>query len=520
VEDDNDTRDQLGRFLQQRAGTLITAADGAAGLAAYHTHRPAIVITDIQMPVMDGLTLAREIRRLDATVPVIITTAFEQTDYLLRSIEIGVDKFVVKPVDPDRLHKVLLECAHRLRVEIERAELEAQNRQLQKAESLVRMAGAIAHHFNNQLQTVMGNLEMAMDDLPRGENPVEILNEAMQAARRASEVSSLMLTYLGQTTLKRESLDLSEVCSHSLPMLCTTLPKDVILEADLSSPGPKIYANENQIRQVLTNLVRNAREAIDTGGSAIHLIVKPVSATEIPASPRFPIDWLPQNIDYACLEVSDTGCGISEQDIEKIFDPFFTSKFTGRGLGLPVVLGIVRAHGGTVTVESEPGRGSTFSVFLPKTTDAALCQPFPSGTTGTLQRGKSDKTPIIEGRVTVLLVEDEEPARKMARVMLTRLGVEVLEAKDGVEAMEVFRQYRNKIRVILCDLTMPRMDGWKTLAALREISPDIPVILTSGYDETQVMTGEQSERPNAFLGKPYRLKELRETIRHILAICL
>jgi CheY-like chemotaxis protein len=112
------------------------------------------------------------------------------------------------------------------------------------------------------------------------------------------------------------------------------------------------------------------------------------------------------------------------------------------------------------------------------------------------------------------------PARKMARVMLTRLGVEVLEAKDGVETMEVFRQYRNEIRIILCDLTMPRMDGWKTLAALREISPDIPVILTSGYDATQVMTGEQPERPNAFLGKPYQLKELRETIRHVLAICL
>ena len=235
VEDDLDTREQLGRFLRQRAGTLITAASGAAGLAAYHTHRPDIIVTDIQMPEMDGLSMTREIRVLDAAIPVIVTTAFEQTDYLLRSIEIGVDKYVAKPVDPDRLHRSLLECAHRLRVEAEKAELEAQNRQLQKAESLGRMAGAIAHHFNNQLQAVMGNLEMAMEDLPRGDNPIEILNEAMQAARRASEVSSLMLTYLGQTTAKRKPMDLSELCRRSIPFLCATLPNDVKLETEM--PG-------------------------------------------------------------------------------------------------------------------------------------------------------------------------------------------------------------------------------------------------------------------------------------------
>jgi len=521
VEDDNDTCEQLGKFLQQRVETLITAASGAAGLAAYHTHRPAIVITDIQMPGMDGLTMAMEIRKLNSTVPVIVTTAFEQTDYLLRSIEIGVDKYVIKPIDPDRLYKALLECAHRLRVEADMAELESQNRQLQKAESLGRMAGAIAHHFNNQLQTVMGNLEMAIDDLPQGENPIEILNEAMQAARKASEVSSLMLTYLGQTTAKHESLDISEVCRRSLPMLRAVLPKDVTLETDLTLPGPTIRANENLIRQVLTNLVNNARESIHTGAMAIHLIVKPVSAAEIPASPRFPINWLPQDNVYACLAVSDTGCGISDRDIENIFDPFFSSKFTGRGLGLSVVLGIVRACGGSVTVESDLGKGSIFRVFLPVTTDAILCQPLPieipieipAVTTGTPLQGKSDIISIIEGGGTVLLVEDEEPVRKMTRVMLTRLSYTVLEAIDGVEAVEVFRQHQNEICCVLCDLTMPRMDGWETLLALRKMSPDIPVILSSGYDKAQVMAGEHAEWPQAFLGKPYKLNDLRETIQ-------
>jgi len=369
VEDDPDTRVQLGRFLQNRVGTLVTAANGAEGLAAYHAHQPAIVVTDIQMPEMDGLTLAQAIkstiRSQDITVPIIVTTAFEQTDYLLRSIEIGIDKYIIKPVDPDRLHQALLECAHSLRIVAEKTELETQNRQLQKAESLGRMAGAIAHHFNNQLYAVTGNLELALSDTTLNEHTANFLNEAMQAAFRASEVSGLMLTYLGQTPAKRNLLNLSDVCRRNLPLFMAGIPKEIVLKTDLSSPGPIVLTNENLIRQVLTNLISNAREAVGTGEKTIHLVVRQVAAADIPVAPRFPIGWVPKDNAYACIEVSDTGCGIPHPDIEKIFDPFFTTKFTGRGMGLAVTLGIIHAHRGGVTVESQPGQGSIFHVFLP-----------------------------------------------------------------------------------------------------------------------------------------------------------
>ena len=203
--------------------------------------------------------------------------------------------------------------------------------------------------------------------------------------------------------------------------------------------------------------------------------------------------------------MADTGCGIANKDIEKVFDPFFSTKLTGRGLGLPVVLGIVRAHHGAVTVESEPGRGSIFRVFFPVSVEEVPRQP-----------DKASQAPEIQGGGTVLLVEDEEMVRSMAATMLTRLGYTVLEAKDGVEAVEVFRQHQDEIRCVLSDLTMPRMDGWDTLAALRKLSPDIPVILSSGYDETRVMAGEHPERPNAFLSKPYQLKGLSDTINRLL----
>ena len=170
-------------------------------------------------------------------------------------------------------------------------------------------------------------------------------------------------------------------------------------------------------------------------------------------------------------------------------------------------------------VESEQGRGSVFRVFLPVSTEELPCQPDLPVVSGALKTGQADKLSRIEGGGTVLLVEDEEPVRNMARMMLTRLGYTVLEAEDGVEAVEIFKQHQDDIRYVLSDLTMPRMDGWETIAALRKLSPNIPVILSSGYDKAQVMAvmaGDHSELPQAFLAKPYKLKELSEAIRQAM----
>lgn len=390
--------------------------------------------------------------------------------------------------------------------EEKRLKLEKRLQQAQKAESLGRMAGAIAHQFNNQLAVIMGNLELVLDDSALSDVFLNPLTQAMTAAHKAAGVSGLMLTYLGQTIARKEPMDVCEVCRLSLPLLRAVLPKRILLDTHFASPGPMINGAVNQIQQILTHLVTNAQEAVGDGLGAIELNVKTVLASQIPAGFCFPAGWQPRDKEYACMEVADAGCGIAEKDIDKIFDPFFTSKFTGRGLGLPVVLGIVKAHHGAMAVESAPGRGAVFRVYLPLLAEA-----------GDHPRKTPPATPGIEGWGTALLIEDEDPVRKMEAIMLTRLGVRVLEAKSGEEAVAVFRRHRHQIRWVLCDLTMPGMTGWETITALRTLSPDLPVVLASGYDEGQVMADDHPHRPDAFLHKPFFLKELGAAIRQALA---
>ncbi len=396
----------------------------------------------------------------------------------------------------------------RKQVEEEKAKLEAVNRQFQKTESLNRMAGAIAHHFNNQLTVVMGNLEMAISDLSQDAESIRFLTAAMGGARKSAELSRLMLTYLGQTTGKHAALDLSDACRQGLSLLQATVPENVSLKEDLPSSGPIVNANENQIQQVMTNLVTNAWEAAEENRGTIDLIIKTVSSADISATHRFPIDWQATDLTYACLEVTDTGCGIAEENIEKLFDPFFSSKFTGRGLGLPVVLGIVKAHGGAVTVESKVRRGSAFRVFLPL---SAKEVPPQSGK-------KAQRSLAVKEGGVVLLVEDEETMRNMTETMLTCLGFKVLLAKDGVEAVTMLRNHMDKISVVLCDLSMPNMNGWETLSALRQIRPDIQIILGGVHGESKVTTCDHPDLPyQVFLHKPYQKAALKVALERAMA---
>ncbi len=262
------------------------------------------------------------------------------------------------------LYSIIHDITEQKKAKKDMEELRIQNWHLKKQESLSRMAGAIAHHFNNHLMAIMGNLELSLRLIKLGKSPLENVIKSMQVSKKAAKISGLMLTYLGQHTSGKMQMDIGKVCSMTMPLLRTSLPGNIVLETDFPAQGPMIYGNENQIQQLVTNLVTNAAESYQKKGT-IYLSLKTVLADEIPKKHRVPVDWIPDHNEYVCLEVADSGCGIEEQHIEKIFDPFFSTKATGRGLDLSVVLGIAQANNGVITVKSKCGEGSTFRFFTP-----------------------------------------------------------------------------------------------------------------------------------------------------------
>ncbi|MEI8044418.1 MAG: ATP-binding protein, partial [Verrucomicrobiota bacterium] len=369
---------------------------------------------------------------------------------------------------------------------------------------LNRMARAVAHHFNNQLQVVTGNLELALATPPHGAMwSAQCLADALQAARRTAEVNGGLLTYLGSTRGKQEPMDFAEVCRSSLPVLTAAMPGKVTVEADLPAPGPIVKTNAALVCQMLTQLVTNAVEAMEKRPGEVRLRVGTLAPEEAPAEHRFPIDAKPPAGPCACLEVTEPGCGIAEGDLKDLFDPYYSNKFPGRGMGLALVLGIVRAHEGAIAVESKPGRGTTFRVYLPLAAEAVAPPP--------------GKGAAVSDRGKVLLAEDDEGVRMMTAKLLARMGFEVIQAVDGAEAVELFAKHKDEIRWVLSDVRMPRMDGWEVLATVRKLCPGVPVVLATGYDPAFMDADHHPDQPQVVLSKPYGVAELQKAIQKVIA---
>lgn len=368
VEDNTTVAEDCRECLESLGYSVMSiAASGEKAIEYAEAKRPDAVIMDIQLSgEMDGVEAAEKIHSRFG-IPVVFLSAYSDRDLLERAKRVGSFGYLVKPFEERELYAALEMALYRAKAEKERKQAEKKERQIQKAESLNRMAGAIAHRLNNQLQGVLGNLEMALKDLPADSRARQNVADALQAANRSSETSGLMLTYLGQGTDKGELIDLSDVCRRNLPSLQGDMAEAVAFETDFLDPGPVIWASSTQMKDILSRLITNAVEAMGDKGGKIVLTTGIVRAEDVPAFNRVPSDWKPDEDRYAWLGVADSGCGIEDKYLEDIFDPFFSTKFTGRGLGLAVVLGIVRQWKGVFSVESREGQGSTFRVFFPLT---------------------------------------------------------------------------------------------------------------------------------------------------------
>jgi PAS domain S-box-containing protein len=388
--------------------------------------------------------------------------------------------------------------------EAERQRLEQRMQQAQKLESLGVLAGGIAHDFNNLLTPILGEASLALMDLPDDSPMRERMERIVRATQRTAQLTRQMLAYAGTESLQVEPLDVTLILREMSKLIESAATRKAVLEYDLSHDLPLIEADAAQLSQVALNLVSNASDSLGEGTGRITLRTGALKADRALLTRAFAHNDLPEGT-YVYLEVSDTGCGMDPSTRARVFDPFFSTKFTGRGLGLAAVLGIVRAHRGAIEIDSAPGLGTRVRILFPRCETPAL-RGIPSAAADDPWRGSGN----------VLVVDDDEGVRDLADDTLTRAGFRVLSASDGASAVEIFRAHADSIRAVLLDRTMPGMGGEETFERITEIRPDVAIVLVSGYSQKRASNSFDSQRLAGFLHKPFLPSTLVRVLREAL----
>jgi signal transduction histidine kinase/CheY-like chemotaxis protein len=409
---------------------------------------------------------------------------------------ISVSRDITSLVEAERQRR-------RIRAELERAH---------KLESMGVMAGGVAHDFNNLLEGIIGQTDLALADGGCADSVEERLRRIRSTAERASELSDKMLAYSGRGGRELMPVDLSELLRSMDYLLRSSAGADV--QVEISAPGGPAFVlgDPSQLEQVVMNLVLNGAEAVaEERTPRLEVRLDSVRMDREELSSTYVDDDLSPG-RYARLTVSDNGCGMDETTLHRVFDPFFTTKFTGRGLGLASVLGIARGHGGAVSVSSSPGEGSCFTVLLPLAEgggEAPERHP----------ESPPEAEPLPEDRITgereavVLVIDDEPIILETASELLSHLGYSVRTASSGRAALEVLDGEPSGIDCAVLDVTMPGMDGFETLQAIRRVAPDLPVVVSSGYSREEIMPRFLEAGVEGFLHKPYSLAEIREALQ-------
>ena len=383
----------------------------------------------------------------------------------------------------------------------ERRQLEDQLRQSQKMEAIGRLAGGVAHDFNNLLTVISGYGHMIMRDLQQDDPLHSCVEEVLKAASRATSLTNQLLAFSRRQVIQPKILDLNGLVANMDRMLRRVIGEHIELETVLSPGIGSVKADAGQLEQVIMNLAVNARDAMSEGGK---LSIR-TSNVDVRRSSRMHADVRPGS--YVRLTVADTGRGMDAEIMVHLFEPFYTSKETGKGtgLGLSTVYGIVKQSGGEIVVESEPGRGATFNIYLPRIADVTQRAPFTEG-----------ERPVRAGTETILLVEDELGVRQLVREMLQRLGYKIHEASGGADAVKIFAQHQDTIDLLLTDVIMPQMSGRELAERLKALRPSLKVLYISGYTDDMLAHHGVLESNVYLLQKPFAPDELAKKLREML----
>jgi PAS domain S-box-containing protein len=395
----------------------------------------------------------------------------------------------------------LRDITERKLAEGEKKKLEAQLQQVQKMESMGTLAGGIAHDFNNILGIIVGNTELAMDDVPEWNPARHNLEEIRTASIRARDVVKQILAFSRQRPQKKKPVRISPIIKESLKLLRSSIPTTIEIHQNISSESDIVRADPIQINQVLINLCTNAAHAMEEKAGVLEVSLEDIELDEDSVIHYHDLS----SGKYARLTVSDTGNGIEPKILKRIFDPYFTTKKVGEGsgMGLSVVHGIVKNHGGNISVISEPGKGTIFHILFPCIED----EPEPE---------VEIAFEIPRGNERILFVDDEKAMLNAIQPMIERLGYKVIARTSSIEALEAFRVNPDRFDLVITDFTMPNMTGIELAKEILKLRSDIPIILCTGYSEHINEDKSKASGVRAFLAKPVVLSEIANTIRKVL----
>ena len=471
-----------------------------------------IVISDLIMRRFSGLDALRIYKESGIDIPFIIVSGKIGEDTAVEAMRVGAHDYILKgnlarlaPAIKRELADAEVRCKRKL-AEEESHKMKQQFQQAQKLESLGALAGGIAHDFNNILTVIMGHCSMVAKAIIDLEPSVlQHIQQIEIASKRAAELCRQLLTYAGKSPLVQTEVNICLLTDETVKMLQSSLKMNVTIEPDLKCDLPEFIGDKTQIQQLVMNLILNAAEAIGDNNGTIRIgLSKKVIQTG-----QYELDYRGSAIlpgGYACLEVSDNGCGMDEATQKRIFEPFFTTKYRGRGLGMSAILGIIKSHACVLKLSSAPGVGTTFSICFPLPVVAAVAQTVP------VPRPDHD----VKACRTILLVDDEELLRAVGASMLYSLGFTVITASNGREALKIYRERASETELVMLDLFMPEMDGLAAYHELRKINATLPVLIGSGYNVEEVSDVIINDEYTGFIQKPYMLEELQDVLIKLL----
>lgn len=475
--------------------------DTAAGMSkALANRRWHIVICDYSMPHFSGMDALKLLRDTGSDIPFIFLSGTIGEDTAVAALKMGAQDYLMK----DNF-KRLLPAIQRELDEVtrrrERKRLEEQIQQLQKFEAIGRLAGGVAHDFNNALGVILAWAQLGYDELPAGSPTRAKFQAIREQAQSTAGLTKQLLAFARRQVLQRQNLDLNDLISQTARLLRTAIGASIELKLILALDLHTVAADPTQIDQILMNLCLNARDAMPDGG---RIIIQSQNTTITEEFHHIHSYGVPG--EYVLLTISDTGVGMDQATLDRLFEPFFTTKEMGRGtgLGLATTYGIVKQHDGFINAYSEVGKGTTFRVYLPG--HAAASQVRRVDTVLDNSRGTE----------TILLAEDNAALRDVARRAMEPLGYRIIAASTGLEAVQLFKANQDKIEIAVLDVVMPTMGGVEAYTQMRALRSDLPVIFTTGHTAESASLNALLEEGAVFLGKPHTPRELCQAIRSLL----